>query len=225
MQDRKHLFGEYVERGEYHRYLDPNWSYYPYYIAKMNYVLSYIKNNVNQNSKILDVGCGDGVLVEKLRKDGYKNTFGIDSNFASKDVILGNILNLPFKNKSFDIVLCLDVLEHLTFMEQKKALLEIQRVVKKQKMAIFSIPNLAHLKSRILFLLKGELNRTSRIERHPGDRPIKEFINLIEKTGFEIIERKGFLFFSKLKFLNPIIHHFPDLCLMNIFICKSTSTP
>jgi hypothetical protein len=54
-----------------------------------------------------------------------------------------------------------------------------------------SVPNLAHLHSRIRFLLSGKLTRTSAIERHPGDRPLAEYLELLKANGFEILRRSG----------------------------------
>lgn len=180
---------EYAERGEYHRYLNPSWSYYPYYIQKVNFVKTYIKNNISKSSKILDAGCGEGVLVEELIKEGY-NAVGIDINYCSRFVIMGDIKNLPFSNESFDLVLCLDVLEHINFNEQEKAIKEIYRVIKHGGEVIFSLPNLAYITSRIRFFLFGELTRTA---KHPGDRPIREYI---------------------------LMPYFPDFCFLNILVCK-----
>ncbi len=61
----------------------------------------------------------------------------------------------PYKNNSFDVILCLDTLQYLTFKEQEKALYEIKKVTKKGGFVIFTLPNLAHFASRIYFLFFG----------------------------------------------------------------------
>jgi len=224
--------GEYAERGEYHRYLDPNWSYYPTYLAKMKFVRKYLQK-VPKRSKILDVGCGEGVLVEELLKEGW-GIIGLDMNYSSDTVIKGDITKIPFPDKHFDVVLSLDVIEHLHFSDQEKALLEIYRVLRDESTFITSIPNLAHLYSRISFLLKGELSRTSNIKKHPGDRPIKEYLRLLEECGFKVVERKGLfptfpIIFqiiqtlpSKTLWLYKLnnLFAYPNWCLLNILICK-----
>jgi len=214
------MYGEYAYKGEYHRKIDENWSYYKYYMAKNNFIKKYICSNISKNAKILDAGCGEGVLIEDLYRNGYKNVRGIDLNYSSLFVIRASITYIPFKSEIFDLVLCLDVLEHLNFEYQEKAISEIYRILKDNGIVIFSLPNLAHLTSRMKFLLFGELARTSNIKKHPGDRPIKEYIKLIKTGGFDILERKGFIFFNKVKILNYLIPYFPNLCFLNIFVCK-----
>ena len=65
-------------------------------------------------------------------------------------------------------------------------------MLKKRGKLILSIPNLAHLASRISFLLTGKLIRTSSIERHKGDRPICEYIELLKELNFKIRRRNIF---------------------------------
>ena len=76
---------EYSERGDYHRLLDENWRYYPIYLAKMALVHR-ILNRVPKDARIVDLGCGEGVLVEKLREEGY-DAVGVDLNYESAAVV------------------------------------------------------------------------------------------------------------------------------------------
>lgn len=225
--------GEYKTKGEYHREINKNWKYYPVYLAKMQFIEKYI-TKISKNADILDIGSGEGVLVEKFRELGY-NIIGVDLNYASKYVIKGDMTKLPFKDEIFKDILCLDVLEHLNFDEQKEALSEIKRALKKNGVLILSIPNLAHFASRIAFLFTGKLIRTSEIERHKGDRPIGEYLAMLNELNFKIVERKGifptfplsslltYLFPSRVLFLHKILNTFfayPNFCFLNIIICK-----
>jgi len=101
--------------------------------------------------KILDLGCGDAVLLFllKQRLKNYKlSLWGIDiceealrvakrkipeGNFAKE-----NICNLKFPDNAFDIVLSSDVIEHLK--KQDKMLKEIKRVLKKEGITIIGTP-------------------------------------------------------------------------------------
>ena len=89
--------------------------------------------------KILDVGCGTGETLSFLQ-DTYPNTqlFGIDSSNKAisfskkrghKNIFKASALNLPFDDNYFDIVLFLDVLEHIG--NDAKAISEAKRVLKK----------------------------------------------------------------------------------------------
>ena len=100
-------------------------------------------------------------------------------------------MKLPYADGSFDRALCLDVLEHLAFPDQALALAELYRVVRPGGELLISVPNLAHLQSRIHFLLAGRLIHTASLAKHPGDRPIGEFLDLAARTGFRVIERRG----------------------------------
>lgn len=103
------------------------------------------KLNVNS---ILDAGCGEGFTLEFLRNQKIGRTYeGID--FLDTAIEIGHkvhpnikllqasIYDLPYKNDSFDVVLCTEVLEHLR--KPKKALKELFRVSKKY--VLLSVPN------------------------------------------------------------------------------------
>ncbi len=225
--------GEYSVKGDYHKNVDKNWRYYPVYFFKMKYIDSFLKN-IPKTAKILDMGCGEGHLVEKYRESGY-NIIGLDLNYSSEYVKTGDIRNTPFSDGDFDVILCLDVLEHLNFMDQVPAVKEMHRILKEDGIALLALPNLAHFISRISFIFTGNLIRTSKIERHPGDRPIREFIGIIEKNDFAILKRTGifptFPVFSVLTWYFPDrvlwIHRvmntffaYPNWCFLNLVYCK-----
>ena len=66
--------------------------------------------------------------MEEYLAKGY-SIKGIDVNYESEIVIKGNILDMPFEDKNFDVVLLLDVFEHLAFSDQLKVIKEINRVL------------------------------------------------------------------------------------------------
>lgn len=180
--------GEYAARGDYHRAPDPDWDYYPTYIAKLAAVRSWLEA-ADVSDRVLDAGCGEGVLVEeyadRLRIEG------IDPNYSSARVRTGSLTALPYADGTFDRALCLDVLEHLTFEEQPRALAELFRVLKAGGELLVSVPNLAHLQSRVHFALTGRLIRTASELKHPGDRPAADYIDLANRAGFALIARRG----------------------------------
>ena len=122
------ISGDYAKRGDYHRHLDPHWSYAPIYRRKLAWVDSFLAER-SKDARILDVGAGEGALVERYRERGY-DVVGIDSAYESQHVKKGDILALPFEDEGFDVLFCLDVLEHLELLEQASALDEIRRVLK-----------------------------------------------------------------------------------------------
>ena len=179
---------EYASRGDYHVELDPNWPYLPVYQEKMRWVKQYLDNRT-AGEKILDAGCGEGVLVKEYRQRGL-DIIGMDMHYGSEYVLTGSILDSCFPAEHFDALLCLDVIEHLTYADQEKAIAELHRVLRRGGTLLLSIPNLAHLASRLSFLLTGKLLRTSTPDRHPGDRPIAEYLEMLQPQ-FKMISRRG----------------------------------
>lgn len=96
----------------------------------------------NLNGRLLDLGCGDGYLLKRL---GKFNAFGLDISLkrlkrVNKDnLVQGDATKLPFKNNSFDVVVCSEVLEHVP--DPKLLIKEIKRVIKKSGNIIISVPN------------------------------------------------------------------------------------
>ena len=180
--------GEYAARGDYHRAPDPDWEYYPTYLAKLDAVRRWL-DRLPSATRVLDAGCGEGVLVDEYAS--RLNIEGLDDNYSSARVRSGSVTALPYPDQSFDRALCLDVLEHLTFDDQPRALAELFRVLKPNGELLVSVPNLAHLQSRLHFLLTGRLIRTASEHKHPGDRPAGDYVQLAERAGFELTARRG----------------------------------
>jgi len=180
--------GEYAARGDYHRTPDPSWDYYPTYLAKLAFVRRYL-DPLPASTRVLDAGCGEGILVEEYAE--RLAITGVDANYSSARVLHGSLTALPFPDGTFDRALCLDVLEHLSFEDQPRALGELFRVLRPGGELLVSVPNLAHLQSRIQFLLRGRLIRTASEIKHPGDRPIVEYLQLARRAGFELADRRG----------------------------------
>ena len=196
--------GEYAARGDYHRAPDATWDYLPTYHAKLSVVRDWL-NRLPSGTRVLDAGCGEGILVEEYA-DRLAIT-GVDPNYASRYVRQASLLELPYEAEAVDRAMCLDVLEHLTFEEQPRALRELHRVLSRDGELLVSVPNLAHLQSRVHFLLTGRLIRTASEQKHPGDRPIAEYLRLFRQAGFAVIDRRGI--FPTVPVLTALIRRHP----------------
>jgi SAM-dependent methyltransferase len=196
--------GEYAARGDYHRELSPDWEFYPTYLAKLERVRRYL-SQLPATTRVLDAGCGEGVLVDEFRD--RLRIEGLDPNYQSDRVRRGSLTALPYDDGSFDRVLCLDVLEHLSFDDQTAAVAEMARVLRSGGELFVSVPNLAHLQSRVHFLLQGRLIRTANLAKHPGDRPISEYLELARRAGFRLVERRGI--FPTVPVLTRLIRRHP----------------
>ncbi|MBI5357187.1 methyltransferase domain-containing protein [Candidatus Collierbacteria bacterium] len=95
--------------------------------------------------RILDAGCGTGGLTEQL--SGLGSTVGIDISGLALGLkphlkaryVNGSINDLPFADKSFNLITCISVFYHRQ-VSDKKAAAEIFRVLKNGGKAIFIIP-------------------------------------------------------------------------------------
>jgi SAM-dependent methyltransferase len=200
--------GEYATRGDYHRTLDPEWDYYPTYLAKMDAVRAWLRG-LPRDTRVLDAGCGEGVIVEEFAPTLAIE--GLDPNYGSDRVRTGSLLALPYAGHTFDRALCLDVLEHLPYEDQAVALAELFRVVKPGGELLVSVPNLAHLQSRVHFLLTGRLIRTASVAKHPGDRPLEEYLALARQAGFTVIGCRGI--FPTVPVITRLIRRHPQRLL------------
>lgn len=109
---------------------------------------------------ILDVGCGFGIVSGKLQSTLGMKAFGLDCDNdrlreAEKKGIKTAQINLetdrfPFEDETFNIVLFVEVIEHLARPEH--CLSEIERVLKRNGELIVTTPNLARLENRIQIL-------------------------------------------------------------------------
>ena len=92
--------------------------------------------------RALDIGCGLGVMLEKLSQISEK-VVGLDivNNTETTKLILFdlNLGKLPFKDESFDLIVCTEVLEHLCYPHQ--VLKEISRILTADGYFVVSLPN------------------------------------------------------------------------------------
>jgi SAM-dependent methyltransferase len=110
--------------------------------------------------KILDAPSGFGVLADLLKERGY-NVTCLDIEYkkyspVDKQIVVSDLADgVPFKDMSFDAVLCIEGIEHL--QTPLRLIQEIHRILKDKGFLILSTPNIVNIRSRVKFFLRGEL--------------------------------------------------------------------
>jgi ubiquinone/menaquinone biosynthesis C-methylase UbiE len=96
----------------------------------IEYIVAHLGDD--QTNRILDVGCGKGYVLKQIYDRGYHDLLGIDlvpkSAYDEIRIEEGNVEHLPFADKSFEVVVCTHILEHVLDLPQ--AIRELKRVAK-----------------------------------------------------------------------------------------------
>lgn len=143
-----------------------------------------------KKGKALDLGCGLGEFSIKLKKLGFK-VFCMDGSesyiknakklgFNAKQADFNK--KIEIKSNTFDLVSCLEVIEHIEKSEQ--FIKEIRRVLKKKGHLLISTPNYAFFGVRLKILLGLQIPDEG---YHFRFFTYKSLINLLKKEGFSII--------------------------------------
>ena len=181
-----------------------------------------ISKIIENNKRVLDVGCGDGILMEHLKKHQQNDVRGLE---PQKDLVQKCIAKglpviegdaekdlLQFPKKSFDYVILSQTLQ--AFLNPEIVIQELLRVGKK---AIVTIPNFGHWKVRIDLLIKGTMPVTKSLPNEWYNTPnlhmctIQDFYNFCKKRNIKIYkslslngEKISNIGISNLKFKNLI---------------------
>lgn len=122
-----------------------------------------------KSTTYLEIGIGSGILTSLLRAMDFRVTT-LDVNRNLLPMIVGRVPELPFAQKSFDVTVCYEVLEHLPFEILGECIKEIRRVT--SHMIIISLPNQSTyerngIRSKLVTLVKKIRNQKRRLpEEH-----------------------------------------------------------
>jgi len=153
-------------------------------------VMESIARLVPPGSRVLDLGCGDGAMLEHLQKTRQCSGYGVEIDDAKVQACLRrgvNVLQLNleegltmFGDDAFDVVLQVDTLQHLRNAETM--LRETARV---GRIGIVAFPNFAHWPNR-LDVLRGRMPVTKRLPYQWYDTPN---IRVGTYADFEVLAR------------------------------------
>ncbi len=109
-----------------------------WYVARRKIIFDWVQRVLlnYREPYVLDVGCGTGMNMEHLHANGYKQVVGLDfsteafifcRSYQLTKVICGDGSHPPFQCKSFDVIMALDLIEHLE--DDTQALQEFARLL------------------------------------------------------------------------------------------------
>ena len=158
-----------------------------------------ISNIITENSRVLDVGCDDGSLMEFLKKDKNIDIRGIEISKEKVQTCISKGLTViegdaefdlkQFPDKSFDYVVLGQTLQ--AFINPELVIKELLRVGSK---AIVTIPNFGHWKVRLNLLIQGTMPVTKTLPNEWYNTPnihmctIKDFFKFSKIMNFRIFK-------------------------------------
>lgn len=154
--------------------------------------------------KMLDVGCADGTFTKVIfDRAKPEKIVGIDvlsdsisfakKKFAKKPGMSFRIANahkLPFKNKEFDTVFCLEAMEHVE--DPRLVISEIRRVLADDGYIVVLVPSenlFFRLGWPVWTATRGKVWRGTHLHRFSGD----QIVSLIKKSGFRVVRNHKFI--------------------------------
>ena len=158
-----------------------------------------ISDLIEDNKKVLDVGCADGTLMQFLKENKNINVRGLEISKEKVQECIAKGLTViegnaekdlkQFPDKSFDYVVLSQTLQ--AFLSPELVLDELLRVGKK---AIVTIPNFGNWKVRLHLLFKGTMPITKSLPEQWHSTPnlhmctIKDFVNFIKSKEINMIK-------------------------------------
>ena len=158
-----------------------------------------ISDFIEKNTRVLDVGCGDGTLMEFLKKNKKIDIRGIEISKSNVQKCIEKGLTViegdaekdlsQFPDGSFDLVILSQTLQ--AFLNPEKVISELLRVGKK---AIVTIPNFGYWKVRLHLLIKGTMPITRTLPDKWYNTPnlhmctIKDFFSFCENRKINLFK-------------------------------------
>ena len=158
-----------------------------------------IANLIENNTRVLDVGCADGTLMKFLKDNKNTDIRGLELSKKKVQECIAKGLTViegnaekdlkQFPEKSFDYVVLSQTLQ--AFLNPEVVMSELLRVGKK---AIVTIPNFGYWKVRLHLLTKGTMPITKTLPDEWYNTPnlhmctIKDFVYFVKSKNFKIFK-------------------------------------
>jgi len=162
------------------------------------------------NGRLLDVGCGLGYLIEALGNhfvcvgiDYDIKALRVNKRRGQKNMIQANLSEPPFKEKSFDVIICSEVLEHLPDGIDHKALLEMARLLKPGGRILVTVPALEGVRSASVLRNLGHGNRRGGEYHYRSGYSLQDMEGIVGLIpGLSIIKKRFAMFFASELFMD-----------------------
>jgi len=174
-----------------------------------------IKEFITEGATVLDLGCGDGTLLEALTKDKKVKGIGVDIHPEGLNEAMARGLSVlqldlnkglkSFKDKSFDFVVL-----NMTLQAMWDPLLVIQEMVRVGKAAIVGFPNFGHWQLLFRLLATERMPKTKTLPYDWYNTPnirlmtINDFKALCSNNGIKIVKDR-YLNISGVEIHRPFI--------------------
>ncbi|OOG54709.1 methionine biosynthesis protein MetW [Polaromonas sp. C04] len=166
---------------------------------------------VPEKARVLDLGCGDGALLDLLQRERGCSGYGIEIADANVQACVRrgvNVIQLNldeglamFDDASFDVVLQIDTLQHL-----RNAEIMLRETARVGRIGIVAFPNFAHWPNR-LSVLQGRMPVTRRLPYQWYDTPnirvgtYRDFEVLAQKNHLQVLDAFGLQDGREVRFL------------------------
>jgi SAM-dependent methyltransferase len=132
---------------------------------------------------LLDVPAGEGALAKRLIDSGFRVTcadlYPQIFKLADVEVAAADLdAKLPFDSDSFDIVVCIEGLEHIE--NPANAIREFSRLTRSGGELVVSVPNIMNIEERLKWLFSGYTSHFKPLSQPARERVAKEFPNMDE---------------------------------------------
>ena len=159
--------------------------------------LSNVINELNPNN-VLELGAGYGfaalsylsaqIILIDINKKELKFAKKMLKSRNNVELIVGDIFNLPLTSFKFNVVVCSEVIEHLS--DDEKAIKICYNLVEKDGWFICTVPNVLRLYNRFYRVLRrGRVAYMSK--DHKREYTLRQIINILERNGFKVKEIRG----------------------------------
>ncbi len=155
-------------------------------------IVAMVLSESSAKSRVLDVGCGDGRFINYLRQTDLRSVgieFSIEAAKKTQrrglSICLADGHILPFGDETFDIITCIEVLEHI--IDYMDVLTEMKRVCTNRGKMVIVVPNFMRLNNRYMMVVGHYPDYSEHVHHFTFSR-LKQ---VLEQSGLKVEDLFG----------------------------------